>query len=69
MCFALRPTDISSGIWYYSLRPFYALLCSTWLTLTLSSKNRIIERLKEKKKKKEERKEKGESDKEESENN
>ena len=69
MCFALRPTGISSVIWYYSLRSFYALPCSTWLTLTLSSKNKIIEWLKEKKRKKEERKEKGESDKEESENN
>ena len=69
MCFALRPTGISPVIWYYSLRPFYALPCATWLILTLSSKNRIIERLKEKKRKKEERKEKRESDKEESENN
>ena len=67
--FALKPTCGNYVVWYYLSRSFYTLLCDMWLTLTLRSKNKIIEWLKEKKRKKEERKEKGESDKEESENN
>jgi len=40
--FALRPICINHVVWCPASRPFYALLCDTWLKLTLSSKNRTI---------------------------